>query len=276
MNRAHKLLSLLPILLLLSPITACHVAESMFGPKDEGGLYLVISVKAEAAQLEQSISQTMTVMEKRCDQLGIRCKLQRQGGDKSNQIMLRISSPQNPERIKSVLFAEGMELRAVVSPPSPAPLQTYATQGEAAAVAGTDKAVLPYLEREEGAAVSPQKFVVVERTPIVTGQHIRHAEAVGERLSDLSGGTAYSVIFRLNPTGAEHFGRWTGANINKYLAVVLNKQVRSVAFIKSQIFDSGQISGHFTKQQADDIAIVLMSGNLPAGIEPLEEGTYKP
>ena len=279
MKRPHKLLSLLSILLLLSPISACNMAGRMFGPKDEGGLYLVIGVKADRAQMEQSLSQTMAVMQRRCDRLGVRCRLQKHGDDKSGQIMLRISSPKDPERIKSVLFSEGLELRAAVSPPSPAPLQTFATRAEAEAAAGTDEDVLPYLEREEGAQTQAERFVIVERTPIVTGQEIRDAEAVeGEDISHLDGqkNYSYSVTFRLNPAGAERFGRWTGANINRYLAIVLNKQARSVAFIRSQIFDSGQITGRFTKQQAEDIAIVLISGSLPARVEALEEGTYKP
>jgi preprotein translocase subunit SecD len=263
---------LLPVLLLLSLIAACNQAGRMFGPKDEGGFYLVIAVHADAPQLDQSIQQTIAVMQKRCEQMGIYCKLQRQSNDKSNQIMLRVSSPHDPERIKSVLLSQGLELRAVVSPMSPAPVQTYPTEAEAQAAAGTDNDVLPYLEREEGAGTHPQKFVVVERTPIVTGQNIRDAKADNV----IGGDNNYQVNFSLTPAGAQQFGQWTGANINRYIAVVLNKQVRSVAYIKSQIFDSAQITGRFTKEQAEDAALVLMSGNLPAPIEALEEGIYKP
>lgn len=277
MNKPHKLLSLLSLLLLLNPITACNMAGRMFAPKDEGGMYLVVGVKAEGAQLEQSISQTMAVMQKRCERLNVRCKLQKQGADKAGQIMLRISNPPDPERIKSVLFSEGMELRAVVSPPGPAPLQSYATKEEATAAAGADKDVLIYLERAGAdAATNPQKFVVVERTPIVTGQDIIDAKAVVDDLASDPGRELYGVTFGLNPSGAERFGKWTGSHIDNYLAVVLNKQVLSVAMVKGQIFDKGQISGRFTKQQAEDTAIILMSGNLPAGVLALEEGTYKP
>jgi preprotein translocase subunit SecD len=268
MKTSHKLLWLLPILLV--PGSACNWAGQRFGPKDEGGMYLVIAVQADAAQLDNSIQQTIAVMQKRCEQLDIRCKLQRQSGDKSNQIMLRISSPKNPERIKNVLLSEGLELRAVVSPPIPSTVQTYSTQAEAAAAAGTDKDVLPYLEREAGEAHA-EKFVVLERTPIVTGQEVRDAEA-----GQVGGLKDYQIIFHLTPAGAQRFGEWTGANINNYLAVVLNKQVRSVAYIKSQIFDTGQINGRFTKEQAEDAAMVLRSGGLPAPIEALEEGLYKP
>ena len=243
----------------------------MFGPKDKGGIYLVIAVKAEAAQLDQSIQQTIAVIEKRCEQLYIYCKLERQSGDKSNQIVLRISSPKDPERIKSVLLSEGMEIRAVVSPPSPAPPQTYLTRAEAATEASTDKDVFLYQERSDSGGTTSEKFVIVERTPIVTGQDIRDAEAVPFREAK-----DYQINFQLTPAGAQRFGEWTGANIDRYLSVVLNKTVRSVAYIKSQIFDNGQISGNFTEEEAQDIALVLKSGNLPAPIEALEEGMYKP
>jgi preprotein translocase subunit SecD len=272
MKTDHKLPSLLPILLLLCLALACHSAGRMFGPKDEGGLYLVIAVKADAVQLDQSIQQTMAVIQKRCERLAVYCKLERQSGDKSNRIMLRISSPKDPERIKSVLLSEGLELRAVVSPPSPMPAQTYSTRAEATTAAGTDKDVLPYLEREEVKGASPEKFVVLERTPVVTGQDIRDA-GVDNRMGGVND---YGINFQLTPAGAQRFGEWTGANINHYMAVVINRQVRSVAYIKTQIFDSGQITGRFTKEQAEDVALVLKSGGLPAPIEALEEGVYKP
>jgi len=58
--------------------------------------------------------------------------------------------------------------------------------------------------------------------------------------------------------------------------VVLNGEVKSIAFIKSQIFDSGQITGRFSKQSAEDLALTLRSGALPAPIEYLEERTVGP
>ena len=48
-----------------------------------------------------------------------------------------------------------------------------------------------------------------------------------------------------NLGGAEKFGAWTGANINEYMGVVLNDEVKSIAYIKSQIYDQGEISGRF-------------------------------
>ena len=60
------------------------------------------------------------------------------------------------------------------------------------------------------------------------------------------------------------------------MAVVLNDEVKSAAFIRSQIFDQGEISGRFTKATAEDLALTLRSGALPAKIEYIEERTVGP
>jgi preprotein translocase subunit SecD len=91
-----------------------------------------------------------------------------------------------------------------------------------------------------------------------------------------AGGDEYEIDFSLKKTGADKFGAWTGANINEYMGVVLNDEVKSIAFIKGQIFDQGQITGKFTKQDADDLVLTLRSGALPAGIQYQEERTVGP
>jgi preprotein translocase subunit SecD len=265
---------LLALLLLMCVTSACSYLPGLSKtPRDRGGFYLILAVKADASQLAQSVEQTVAVIKRRCDQLEAYCKLQPEGGDHQDRLMLRVSSPMESARVKDILLAEGLELRAVVSPSSPAPVQSYATKAEAIKAAGPDAYVLPYLESSDTGKVNAESFIVVEREAIVTGEDIRDAQAVSSRRSDVEDN---HVNFSLNSAGAERFGRWTAANINRYLAIVLNKRARSVAYIKSQITDSGEINGRFTKQQAEDIALVLRSGNLPASLEVLEEGTYKP
>jgi preprotein translocase subunit SecD len=264
-----KLASPLSALLVLCLISACSQAGRSFGSRGEGGLYLVIAVRGEAAQLDQNVQQTIAVMQRRCGELNVYCTAERQSGDKSNQIMLRISWPENPERIKSVVLSQGLELRAVSTPPAPKPLETYATQGEAMTeAAGMDRDVLPVAMRDK-----PDRFVIVEPAPIITGADVVDAEAVN-RTGD--GTQDYQVVFKLGPDGAQRLGEWTGANTNHYLAIVLNKKALTVDEVKTQMTDSGEISAHFTKEQAEDVAMVLKSGSLPAPIEALEEGTFKP
>jgi preprotein translocase subunit SecD len=265
----NKLLSPVSALLILCLISACSQAGRSFGHGGKGGLYLVVAVRAEAAQLDQSVQQTIAVMQRRCGELNVYCTTERLTGDKSNQIMLRISWPENPERLKSVLLSQGLELRAVVTPPAPKPLDTYASQGEAMTeAAGMDRDVLPVAVRDK-----PDRFVIVESTPIITGADVVDAEAVNRANGEAQD---YQVAFKLGPNGAQRLGEWTGANTNHYLAIVLNKKALTVAEVKTQMTDSGEISGHFTREQAEDVAMVLKSGSLPAPIEALEEGTFKP
>ena len=124
--------------------------------------------------------------------------------------------------------------------------------------------VLPYVEsigQDE-----PTKWVVVESPAIIDSSDLRTASAVPRRDSD-----DYYIQFMLKKAGSDKFGAWTGANINEYLGVVLNDEVKSLAFIKSQISDQGVISGRFTKQSAEDLALVLKSGNLPFPVKIVNE-----
>lgn len=264
MKTAYRRLSLLLTLpLLLGVAVACH---RQTGAQDKGGIYLLIAVKADGTQPDQSVEQTMAVIRERCDRLGIYCKLERQRGDRGGQFMLRVSSSMDSGRVKNLLLAEGMEMRPVVTRPYPFPFQPYATKADAEVEAGTDKEVLPFAGDETGG------FVVLERTPIVAGQDILSSEAVS--LSDAT--NDYVINFALKPEGAARLKAWSGANINNYLAIILNKKVRTVPYIKSEISDKGEITGRFTRQEAEDTAMMLVNGSLPAPVEVLEEGTYKP
>jgi preprotein translocase subunit SecD len=166
------------------------------------------------------------------------------------------------------------------------PTQTYNTEEEAKASLGatvpTSRRILPYAERNEPTAANNQtpatdaqkqkRWVVVEAPAVVDGSELRNASATQSR----AGSDDYQIAFALKPAGAEKFGNWTGSHINEYMGVVLNDEVKSIAYIKSQISDQGEISGRFTKESAEDLALTLRSGALPAPIEYQEERTVGP
>lgn len=245
-----------------------------------------LTATAQRALAEQATEQAQRIIESRLDAVGVAEPLvQRHGAQSSHQILVQMPGIEDPERVKELLKGESrLELVHVVSPPSPSPVQTYATKEEAqASLGGTvpaNRRVLEYAERTEPtnagqpapAADKPKQWVVVEWPPIIDGSELRNASAVQGR----GGASDYQIAFSLKPTGAEKFGAWTGANVNQYMGVVLNDEVKSIAFIKSQIFDQGEISGRFTKQSADDLALTLRSGALPAPIEYMEERTVGP
>jgi preprotein translocase subunit SecD len=235
---------------------------------------------------QQAVDQSLRIIDSRINTIGVaEPTLQTHGAPGSNQILLQMPGIQDPERVKKLLVGESrLELVHVVSPASPAPVQKYATREEAlASIGGQESAtrkVLAYSERDEPTTASgqseneqkPKSFVVVEYPPVVTGAELRDAQAVTSR----AGSDDYQIQFSLKPGGAQKFGDWTGRSINEYMGVVLNDEVKSIAYIKSQITDSGEISGRFTRQSAEDLALTLRSGALPARITYQEERTVGP
>jgi preprotein translocase subunit SecD len=76
--------------------------------------------------------------------------------------------------------------------------------------------------------------------------------------------------------GARKFGDLTGNNVGRQLAIVLDNKIQSAPRINSRIDDQGVIEGRFTQQQANDLALVLRSGSLPASLTTMEERTVGP
>jgi len=232
----------------------------------------------------QAVEQALKIIESRINAFGVKePTLQRHGAESAGQILLQMPGVDDPERIKSLIGAESnLAMMKIVSPANPAPVQTYPTEDAAKqSLGGTvppNRRILPYAERDSDPSQTtnpqdkPKQFVVVEYPAVVDGSELRDASASQGR----AGGSDFEINFSFKPSGAQKFGDWTGKNINNYMAVVLNGEVKSAAFIKSQIFDSGQITGRFTKQTADDLALTLRSGALPAKIEYQEERTVGP
>lgn len=85
------------------------------------------------------------------------------------------------------------------------------------------------------------------------------------------------VSFRFNTRGAQQFGRVTQENVGRPFAIVLDNKVISAPNIREPILGgSGQISGNFTTQSANDLALLLRSGALPAPMTVVEERTVGP
>ena len=113
--------------------------------------------------------------------------------------------------------------------------------------------------------------IIVQREPILTGSSLTSAEV----RPDNQGG--WVVAFSLDSQGARVFSDFTGANIGRQLAIVLDNTVYSAPVIRSQISDGhGQIEGNFTPESARDLAIVLRAGALPAPVKIIANLTVGP
>lgn len=219
----------------------------------------------------EATDQAKTIIEQRIDQFGVaEPTIQLHGREEDHQILLQMPGVDNPERVKELIKGEArLDLKAVVVPGT-----LYNTKDEAIASLGgsipSDREVLPISEtRADGTAF--QGFYVLEKTPIITGADLRDARGVPSQQ-----GAGYRVNFSLKPGADERFGSWTEKNIGNLLAIVLNDQIRSAPSIRNKITDTGEISGSFSKQEAEDLGLVLRSGALPAKIVYLEERTVGP
>ncbi len=243
-----------------------------------------LPVQAQNVLKDQAVTQAEKIIESRINSFGVKePTLQRHGAKDSGQILLQMPGVEDPERVKKLIGAESrLTLMKIVSPPNPSPVQTFPTKEAAAQSLGgtipSNRKVLSLTERDQAAAnqnpqdKQPTQWVVVENPAVVDGSELRDAAAVSRTGNE----SDYQISFSFKPGGAQKFGEWTGKNIGNYMAVVLNDEVKSAAYIKSQIFDSGEISGRFTKATADDLALTLKSGALPAEIEYQEERTVGP
>lgn len=116
-----------------------------------------------------------------------------------------------------------------------------------------------------------QLFVILEGESIINGKDVLKAEPFTRtgRESD------YQVSFSIKKEASANLSEWTGKNINKYLAVVLDEKIVNIAYIKSQLSNEGEISGRFSKLEAHEIASNLQSGALPETLRIVTERRFE-
>jgi preprotein translocase subunit SecD len=262
-----------------------ELADSSVWSYSASGNQMVWTMAGTAQRVlaDEATNQAMTIIDRRINALGVtEPTLQTHGAQSAHQILLQMPGVSDPERVKEILKGQSrLELVHVIGPPFPAGQSTYPTREAAIeSLGGTvpaNRTVLPFKEKADPTKGETQpppiQYVVVEVPAVITGDQLSRATASqgqGGGLSD------WEINFSLKRTGAEKFGAWTTANVNNYMGVVLNNEVSSIAFIKGPIYESGQITGRFSQSQAEDLALTLRSGALPAPIEYLEERTVGP
>jgi protein-export membrane protein SecD len=261
----QRLIAGIVILLVVATGPACSVLRA------KKPLTWHVTLKLDDGQYdhEAAVKLTVDVLKTRLNAAGVyNFEIQPQGDPAGGKIDLKLPEVVDRERLKHFLTAGGkLELTPVISPLSPLPVQTYQTINEAIAASGKGGRIVAY-----GPPMgTSQQFVILENAPIVTGQDLRSATAVSSKGNK----DEYSIAFTLRAEGATKLSDWTKSHINSYLAVVLNDIVVSVAFIRGEIFDSGEITGRYSKSAAEDLARVLNSGELPAQLRIAGEGAVR-
>ena len=202
----------------------------------------------------KAVSQSIETIRSRVDTLGVSEPVIQEHGLGEHQILVQLPGVDDPARVKDIIQSTAMlEIKQSYS--------EHATEQEALAAAGPDKIVL------KGGAGSrnPTAFYVVSRRSVVGGRDIRDASMA----RDENGRPA--VTFNLTRDAGNRFAAFTGANVGNMLAIVLDNKVREAANIHEQIHDQVRITDTFTEEAAQDLALVLRSGALPASIRYLED-----
>ncbi|MEI7481518.1 MAG: protein translocase subunit SecD, partial [Elusimicrobiota bacterium] len=123
---------------------------------------------------------------------------------------------------------------------------------------------------EEGSTRA--RYYVLSSSVGITGAYLENARVS----TDGQFGTP-NIAFTFNKDGGKIFERFTGENVDKYLAIVLDGVVHSAPVIKSRIGGgSGIIEGSFTMEEARNLAIILRAGALPAPVRIIEKRVVGP
>ncbi|HXW57027.1 MAG TPA: protein translocase subunit SecD [Candidatus Cybelea sp.] len=238
----------------------------------EANGYLLTMKPSVVADIQHNaMEQSKETIERRINLLGLTEPTVAFTGRGENEILVELPGEGDPTRAKEVIQAGGqLELQKVVDD------QPYPS--EAAALAAHGGLLPPGTEivagRSEVGAGQPNEgvYYILERAPIVTGADLRSANP---NPSSRNPGQ-YEVDFTLSTTAAARFGPFTEANINHRMAIVLDHKVYTAPVIDGRIDDRGMIEGNFTQESAQDLALVLRSGALPASIRYLDEETVGP
>lgn len=228
-----------------------------FGSGENGSL-LVTMKPANVSDLKhQAVTRSIETIRSRVDALGVSEPVIQEHGLGDYQIMVQLPGIDDPIRVRQIMQETGMlEFRLVLGGP-------YTTRGEA----GTNAASLGGVVMEDRTGKAGEGFYVLSRTAAVSGEDIRSATPA------MSEAGLQRVDFTLKVDAGKRFGRFTEANIEKPMAVILNNTVREVANIKGKIEDQGYIEGKFSRQEVQDLSKMLESGALPASIRYLEDRT---
>lgn len=212
----------------------------------DGLIQILLSSDGITDRVRRAIEQSIEVIRRRIDSTGtVEPSIQRQGADR---ILIQVPGLEDPEVLIRLLGRTAkLEFRLLGDTGS------------------TDTELLPSKD-------DAGRRVPVERGVIVGGQELTDAQpAFDSRTNEPI------VNFRFSLRGAALFGQATTQNVGRPLAIVLDNEVISAPRILQPITGgSGQISGRFTVQDANDLSVLLRSGALPAKLTVVERRTVGP
>jgi len=213
---------------------------------------------------EEAVVQGRETIERRVNELGVTEPSIAQQGQNGDQILVQLPGVTDVEKAKEIIRNTGLlELKIVEQGPAAtreALMQNGQAPGGMEIVAGAST---------PGDAAGTV-FYLVRRVAAVTGKDLRNARQTVDENNQPA------VGFTLTNDGAQRFGKVTAENVGRQLAIILDGRVQSAPRIESKISSDGRITGSFTQEEVQNLALILRSGALPARMDYLEEQTIGP
>ena len=225
------------------------VPELAFSDTADGKIVITLTPEGVEERMSSLVSQSMEVIRKRIDELGTtEPSIQRQGTDR---VLVQVPGFGDSTRLKDIISRTARLTFHLVHP------TISAAQAEAQGI--------------------PVGYMILPSADGGNELLNENVELGGESLVDSQPAfdqqTSRSVVtFKFDTRGAIVFGEITSKNVGKRFAIVLDNQVVTAPVIQQAITGgSGQISGSFDAQSANDLAVLLRAGALPASLDVVEE-----
>ncbi len=222
----------------------------------------VIHILINEAGLKQRITEAMSgaieTVRRRVDAYGTaEPNITRQGADR---ILVQVPGVEDTSSLKELIGKTAKLTFHAVHPTEGLSNEARPTRGEYKSFPGAETA------DEAGT------FYFLKEIPVVRGDQLKSAsQGFDQRTNEPI------ISFTFNQEGARAFAKFTSENVNRPFAIVLDSKVLSAPVVREPILGgSGQISGGFSVKEANDLAIQLRSGALPADLTVVEERTVGP
>ncbi len=255
MEAARKALAEMTLPVSAGGITGGSIVEVSMEIETNGQIKLALTDAGIDYRISSAVAQSIEVVRRRVDELGTtEPVIQRQGQDR---LIVQVPGLQDPQRLKNLLnqtaklsfylLDNSMPVSEAVTGRPPPSAQVVYSQ---------DDPPVPYL---------------IEKRALISGENLVDSQPAFDQNQEPV------VSFRFDSVGAKRFARATQENVGEPFAIVLDNQVISAPVIREPILGgSGQISGNFTVQGANDLAVLLRAGALPATLTVVEERTVGP
>ncbi len=224
---------------------------------DDGSVRVAFTDEALRERRKQIIDQSIEIVRRRVDELGTtEPDILRQGEDR---VLVQLPGVDDPERVKQIIGRTARLTFHLLD------LETPITE----ALAGRVPAASMLVPSAEEGGGQGQPYLLRKRV-ILSGEMLVDARGTFQENQAV-------VSFRFDAAGARRFADITRENVGKPFAIVLDGKVVSAPVIREPILGgSGVISGNFTVQTANDLALLLRAGALPAPLTVLEERSVGP